>query len=100
MNIKVGDSVYVNVYNLERILPISKEIQENKFGKVSKVQELSEGVMLYDITLKNGSTINYRSDSSSTKILKIEELFRIINDLDISLEEKSELIDQINRNVF
>ena len=98
-----GDFVYVYIHDLEKSLSVLKSFREDRFGKITNIQSIQNGkdnILSYDILLKNGTTIRYRTDNLTTNIILIADLIELVGRLDVSSDKKRGLLDQLNRIVF
>lgn len=97
---KVGDYVYLYLYDLEKTLVNMNQLREDRFGKIIKIDVLSSStnnVLVYEIKLLNGKVIKYSSNSLTQNIVSISGLLEIVGRAKIDSGRRQSLLDQINR---
>ena len=96
----IGDYIYLYLFDLEKSIINMNRLRDDRFGKLVDKSILhnpnGNHVVQYDIELfNNGKIVQYRSDSLSINMIRVNELIELIERIDMPFDKKEAVLEQI-----
>lgn len=98
MKYKIGDIVYVYLFDLKKTI-LRTDLIQDRFGKIVSIEEIGKNMYAYTVKNIKGINITVKNYDKSFDLCNIDELINILYNSNLSKERKDKMMDIINNIV-
>lgn len=95
MKYKIGDTVYVYLFDLKKTI-LKTDLINNRFGKITNIEEIGKDMYVYTVKNEEGVNITVKNYDKSFNLCNIDELINILYNSDLDKERKERMMDIVN----
>lgn len=95
MKYKIGDIVYVYLFDLKKTI-LKTDLIQDRFGEIISIEEIGKNMYVYTMKNIKGINITVKNYDKSFNLCNIDELINILYNSNLSKERKDKMINIIN----
>lgn len=95
MKYKIGDIVYVYLFDLKKTI-LKTDLIQDRFGEIVNIEEIGKNMYVYTVKNIKGINIIVKNYDKSFDLCNIDELINILYNSNLSKERKDKMINIIN----
>lgn len=95
MKYKIGDIVYVYLFDLKKTI-LKTDLIQDRFGEIINIEEIGKNMYAYTVKNIKGINITVKNYDKSFDLCNIDELINILYNSNLSKERKDKMINIIN----
>lgn len=95
MKYKIGDIVYVYLFDLKKTI-LRTDLIQDRFGEIVSIEEVGKNMYVYTVKNIKGINITVKNYDKSFDLCNIDELINILYNSNLSKERKDKMINIIN----
>lgn len=95
MKYKIGDIVYVYLFDLKKTI-LKTDLIQDRFGEIISIEEIGKNMYIYTVKNIKGINITVKNYDKSFDLCNIDELINILYNSNLSKERKDKMINIIN----
>ena len=95
MKYKIGDIVYVYLFDLKKTI-LRTDLIQDRFGEIISIEEVGKNMYIYTVKNIKGINITVKNYDKSFDLCNIDELINILYNSNLSKERKDKMINIIN----
>lgn len=95
MKYKIGDIVYVYLFDLKKTI-LRTDLIQDRFGEIVNIEEIGKNMYVYTVKNIKGINITVKNYDKSFDLCNIDELINILYNSNLSKERKDKMINIIN----
>lgn len=95
MKYKIGDIVYVYLFDLKKTI-LKTDLIQDRFGEIISIEEIGKNMYVYTVKNIKGINITVKNYDKSFDLCNIDELINILYNSNLSKERKDKMINIIN----
>ena len=95
MKYKIGDIVYVYLFDLKKTI-LKTDLIQDRFGEIVNIEEIGKNMYVYTVKNIKGINITVKNYDKSFDLCNIDELINILYNSNLSKERKDKMINIIN----
>lgn len=95
MKYKIGDIVYVYLFDLKKTI-LRTDLIQDRFGEIISIEEIGKNMYIYTVKNIKGINITVKNYDKSFNLCNIDELINILYNSNLSKERKDKMINIIN----
>lgn len=95
MKYKIGDIVYVYLFDLKKTI-LKTDLIQDRFGEIISIEEVGKNMYIYTVKNIKGINITVKNYDKSFDLCNIDELINILYNSNLSKERKDKMINIIN----
>lgn len=98
MKYKIGDIVYVYLFDLKKTI-LKADLIESRFGRIINIEEIGKNMYVYTVKNNEGINITVKNYDKSFNLCNVDELINILYNSNLDKERKDKMMDIVNHMV-